>query len=237
MSRKHTGMCMLFADLVGFTSFSAQVDPFEVMVFLNDLFTKFDGMCDEYNVYKVETIGDCYVASVGVVTGEMVSEQVPISRCNSESAQALEQMEEDSENPSTSIASKNNSMAVTAAAMNSRDLVGFAKAMIRISRQVMKPGVKTPAILRVGMHTGSCISGVVGTKIPKFSLFGQTCVIASTMEKTGVPDCIHASEDLATLVSEEDWQKSVWKTRVKGDEHPGDADGMLTTYVLHVDDN
>ena len=237
MSRKHTGMCMLFADLVGFTSFSAQVDPFEVMVFLNDLFTKFDGMCDEYNVYKVETIGDCYVASVGVVTGEMVSEQVPISRCNSESAQALEQMEEDSENPLRSIASKNNSMAVTAASMNSRDLVGFAKAMIRISRQVMKPGVKTPAILRVGMHTGSCISGVVGTKIPKFSLFGRTCVIASTMEKTGVPDCIHASEDLATLVSEEDWQKSVWKTRVKGDEHPGDADGMLTTYVLHVDDN
>merc|ERR1711985_111287 len=156
LSQTHMGVSMLFADLVGFTSFSAQVDPFEVMVFLNDLFTKFDGMCDEYNVYKVETIGDCYVASVGVVTGEMVSEQVPNSRCNSESAQALEQMEEDSENPLRSIASKNNSMAVTAAAMNSRDLVGFAKAMIRISRQVMKPGVKTPAILRVGMHTGSC---------------------------------------------------------------------------------
>merc|ERR1719301_162698 len=67
------GVSVLFADLVGFTSYSAQVDPFKVMVFLNDLFQVFDGMCDEYNVYKIETIGDCYVAAVGVVTGELAS--------------------------------------------------------------------------------------------------------------------------------------------------------------------
>merc|ERR1712176_886818 len=73
LSQRHVGVSVLFADLVGFTSYAAQVDPFKVMVFLNDLFQVFDGMCDEYNVYKIETIGDCYVASVGVVTGELVS--------------------------------------------------------------------------------------------------------------------------------------------------------------------
>ena len=228
MSQKHTGMCMLFADLVGFTTFSAQVDPFEVMVFLNDLFTKFDGMCDEYNVYKVETIGDCYVASVGVVTGEMVSEPVG------------------TKGTSAQLPSYSSNETAIAAGRNCRDLVGFAKAMIRISRQVMKPGVKTPAILRVGMHTGSCISGVVGTKIPKFCLFGGTCVIASTMEKMGVPDCIHASEAIASLVSEEDWtRRQTRRVSIVGvplsDLYPSTApastaeDGMQTSYLLDVD--
>merc|ERR1711985_230118 len=76
LSQTHMGVSMLFADLVGFTAFSAQVDPFEVMVFLNDLFHVFDGMCDEYNVYKLETVGDCYVATVGVVTGMIVSQEL-----------------------------------------------------------------------------------------------------------------------------------------------------------------
>ena len=46
------------------------------MSFLNDLFHVFDGLCDQYNVYKVETIGDCYVATVGLVTGNMLSKKL-----------------------------------------------------------------------------------------------------------------------------------------------------------------
>ena len=59
---------MLYADIVGFTSFSAQVDPINVMLYLNELFKTFDGLCDQFKVYKIETVGDCYVAAVGVVT-------------------------------------------------------------------------------------------------------------------------------------------------------------------------
>merc|ERR1712144_60956 len=73
LSQRHMGVSVLFADLVGFTAFAAQADPFKVMVFLNDLFQVFDGMCDQYHVHKLETVGDCYVATVGVVTGELAS--------------------------------------------------------------------------------------------------------------------------------------------------------------------
>ena len=52
---------------------------------------------------------------------------------------------------------------------------------------------------------GSCISGIIGTKNVKFSLFGDDVVTAATMEKTGTPDCIHASSSVVDLVPDEDW--------------------------------
>ncbi|PNH07668.1 Olfactory guanylyl cyclase GC-D [Tetrabaena socialis] len=37
------------------------------MGFLNDLYTRFDSLTDVFNVYKVETIGDCYMVAGGLV--------------------------------------------------------------------------------------------------------------------------------------------------------------------------
>ena len=44
---------ILFMDIVGFTSMSKEVAPHMVMEFLNALFSKFDEICDDYDVYKV----------------------------------------------------------------------------------------------------------------------------------------------------------------------------------------
>jgi class 3 adenylate cyclase len=52
---------LMFADVVGFTAWSAVRSPKEVVGMLSSLFTSFDKMCIENNVYKVHTIGDCYV--------------------------------------------------------------------------------------------------------------------------------------------------------------------------------
>lgn len=53
---------LMYADIVGFTAWSSKKEPQEVVGMLSELFTRFDKMCLEYNVYKVHTIGDCYVA-------------------------------------------------------------------------------------------------------------------------------------------------------------------------------
>ena len=143
LCHSHTGVSMLYADLVGFTAFSAQVDPFKVMVFLNDLFQVFDGLCDDFNVYKIETVGDCYVATVGVATGEMVTEQVRADAPDSSSDLAA------------SLLAKDSAGNASASASNAADLTCFAKAMVLGSRQVMKPVVGTPATLRVGIHSVS----------------------------------------------------------------------------------
>ena len=53
---------MLFADVAGFTAYSANVEPAQVVEMVSALFTKFDKQCVKFDLYKVYTIGDCYVA-------------------------------------------------------------------------------------------------------------------------------------------------------------------------------
>merc|ERR1712125_56214 len=52
------------SDLCGFTQLSATRTPKEVVEFMSDLFGRFDVLCDKFGIYKVETIGDAYIAGM-----------------------------------------------------------------------------------------------------------------------------------------------------------------------------
>jgi class 3 adenylate cyclase len=57
---------VLFADIVGFTSWSSQREPTEVFTVLETLYGSFDRIAKKRGVFKVETIGDCYLAVTGL---------------------------------------------------------------------------------------------------------------------------------------------------------------------------
>ena len=57
---------VLLADIQGFTAWSARSTPDQVFTLLEHIFWEFDQTAREMGVFKLATVGDCYIATCGV---------------------------------------------------------------------------------------------------------------------------------------------------------------------------
>ncbi|CAJ1963430.1 unnamed protein product [Cylindrotheca closterium] len=57
---------IIFADISGFTAWSSAREPQQVFTLLETIYATFDRVAYRHNVFKVETVGDSYVAATGV---------------------------------------------------------------------------------------------------------------------------------------------------------------------------
>ncbi|CAB9496705.1 Receptor-type guanylate cyclase gcy [Seminavis robusta] len=57
---------VLYADITGFTAWSSVREPTQVFQLLETIYQEFDIIAKKRRVYKVETVGDCYVAVCGI---------------------------------------------------------------------------------------------------------------------------------------------------------------------------
>jgi len=57
---------ILFADIVGFTSLSARMEPMKLVAGLNHIFSAFDHLTEKYGLEKIKTIGDAYMVVGGL---------------------------------------------------------------------------------------------------------------------------------------------------------------------------
>ncbi|GLI63336.1 hypothetical protein VaNZ11_006256 [Volvox africanus] len=171
----HPMVTVLFADIKGFTSLCHQIPATRVMDFLNNLYSRLDTLLDVYGVYKVETIGDCYMVAGGLM-----------------------------------IRDADGFMAVRGPGsvdeLHAAKVMAFAKAMLREASRVLLPTTRRPVEMRIGLHSGPVMSGIVGSKMPRFCLFGDTVNTASRMESTCTPGSIHVSATTAALLPAEEWE-------------------------------
>ena len=62
---RHEEVGVLFADIVDFTPLSEGLSANELVVGLNEVFSKFDDLARSYGVEKIKTIGDAYMVIAG----------------------------------------------------------------------------------------------------------------------------------------------------------------------------
>jgi len=208
VARFHQGVTILFTDIVGFTRMSQQCKPDEVMHFLHTLYVQFDDLVEmDCHLWKVETIGDSFMVASGLNV-----------------AAAEENENNESQKPSVSrastIACKSHNAPRSASAA-----IAFGEAALEVASMLVMPNGQKCKI-RAGAHTGDVCSGVVGSRMPRYCLFGDTVNTASRMESTGLPGRLQISEDTYELVRE--GSESQWEQRglvaVKGK-------GTMKTYI------
>jgi guanylate cyclase len=66
IAEAHEAVTILFADIVGFTPLSTQLNPVEMIGLLNKIYSKFDSFCEKHQAEKIRTIGDNYMVAAGV---------------------------------------------------------------------------------------------------------------------------------------------------------------------------
>ncbi len=147
---------VLFADLVDFTEFSAQIPPTKLLDLLNKIFSKFDQLSEKHGLEKIKTIGDAYMVVGGLPTPK------------TDHAEAIAEM----------------------ALEMQREIDRFR----RLDGQ--------PMSLRIGIHSGPVVAGVIGMKKFAYDLWGDTVNVASRMESLGVAGRIQVTAETYELLKD-----------------------------------
>ncbi|HNJ64577.1 MAG TPA: adenylate/guanylate cyclase domain-containing protein [Turneriella sp.] len=149
----YDSVTILFTDFVGFTRSALTMVPTELIEQLNRIFYQFDAITRRYNLEKIKTIGDSYMAAGG-------------------------------------LPEKN--------ATHYLDVCLAALEIVKMTEQViaMSGGTSTESWqLRVGIHTGPVMAGVVGQYKFVYDIFGDAVNVASRMETTSEAARINISAD------------------------------------------
>ncbi len=83
----------------------------------------------------------------------------------------------------------------------------------------------TPFQLRIGIHTGPVVAGVIGLKKFSYDLWGDAVNVASRMESQGMPNCIQVTAEVYELLKDQYRFEPRGQINVKGK-------GEMMTYWL-----
>jgi class 3 adenylate cyclase len=138
---------ILFADVVGFARITQRMRAYEIVGCLNRLFSEFDRLAEDVKVEKIRSVGDNYMAAVGLTAPLADHARV--------------------------------------AANLGLDMVAAA--------QRMESTLPAPFSIRVGVHSGPVMAGVIGIRKFAYDVWGDTVTVAARVEAAGQPNRVLVS--------------------------------------------
>ena len=158
-ARDFEHVTVLFTDFVEFTQTAEKLSAKELVSEINTCFRAFDEIIQKYQIEKIKTIGDAYMAAGGL--------HVPRTSEPGDVVRAALEMQE-----------------------------------FMIKHQSEREEQNLPAFkMRVGIHTGPVVAGIVGVKKFQYDIWGDTVNTASRMESAGEPGKVNISHDTYILLN------------------------------------
>lgn len=145
---------ILFTDFKSFTQTAENMTPQDLVAEINVCFKAFDLIAEEYDIEKIKTIGDAYMAASGIPVPD-----------------------------------KNSIMNIVLAGLEMQEFV--------TNRKLENDLLNKPAFeMRLGIHAGPIIAGIVGIKKFQYDVWGDTVNTASRLESNGSVGKVNISETL-----------------------------------------
>ena len=57
--------------------------------------------------------------------------------------------------------------------------------------------------MRIGIHTGKVVAGIIGSKVVRYDIFGEGVLIANKMESNGVPGKVCVSDETRKILMQQ----------------------------------
>lgn len=148
---------VLFTDFVNFTTASERLSPQQLVHELHSCFKAFDEICTRYNMEKIKTIGDAYLAVCGL----------PVANTH-----------------------------------HAAQVVGAALEIQQFIAERKRQFPDTSFDIRIGVHSGSVVAGIVGVKKFAYDIWGDTVNTAARMEQSSESGKINISQSTYDLVKD-----------------------------------
>ncbi|MBB4807380.1 class 3 adenylate cyclase/Tfp pilus assembly protein PilF [Chryseobacterium defluvii] len=161
-ARNFNLVSILFTDFKSFTQTAEKMSPQSLVQEINICFKAFDLISEKYQIEKIKTIGDSYMAAGGIPNPD--------------------------ENSLKNIV-----------------LAGLEMQEFMDKRKTENLETQIPAFeMRLGIHAGPIVAGIVGVKKFQYDVWGDTVNTASRIESNGIVGKVNISESLYNLIKDEE---------------------------------